>query len=222
MRHNTSMQRTSAFLWVLVFQSAVYPQTPSCEKLATLVLSQAKITSAKTVEAGAFPVPANLPSWLAGAASLFKSLPAFCRANAEARPSADSDIKIEVWMPVTEWNGRFQAQGNGGFAGQIDYRSMAIALSHGYATAGTDTGHSGSATDTTWALGHPEKIIDFGYRAIHQMTEVAKATVTAFYRSKPKHSYFGSCSNGGRQALMEAQRFPEDYEGILAGAPANY
>ncbi|HVH85725.1 MAG TPA: tannase/feruloyl esterase family alpha/beta hydrolase [Terriglobales bacterium] len=187
-----------------------------------MVLPQAKITSAQTVAAGAFPVPANLPPWLAGAASLFQSLPAFCRATAEAHPSADSDIKIEVWMPLTGWNGRFQGLGNGGFAGQIDYRGMAIALSHGYANAATDTGHSGNATDAAWALGHPEKIIDFGYRGIHQMTQIGKATVNAFYASEPKHSYFGSCSNGGRQALMETQRFPEDYDGILAGAPANY
>ena len=151
-----------------------------------------------------------------------KSLPAFCRATAESHPSPDSDIKIEVWMPVTGWNGKFRAQGNGGFAGQIDYRGMAIALSHGYATAGTDTGHAGNATDGSWALGHPEKVADFGFRGIHQMTEVAKDTITAFYGAKPKHSYFGSCSNGGRQALIEAQRFPADYDGILAGAPANY
>ncbi len=154
--------------------------------------------------------------------AFLKSLPAFCRVRVEAHPTSDSDIKIEVWMPQSGWNGKFQAQGNGGFAGQIDYRGMALAVSHGYATAGTDTGHSGSAVDAGWALGHPEKIIDFGYRAIHVMTDIAKQTITAFYQEKPKHSYFGSCSNGGREALMEAQRYPEDYDGILAGAPANY
>src|SRR5437868_14724888 len=124
--------------------------------------------------------------------------------------------------PVSGWSGKFQGQGNGGFAGQMDYRGMAAALSRGYATAATDTGHSGNATDATWALGHPEKIVDFGYRGIHEMTRLAKTTIKAFYRSNPEYSYFGSCSNGGRQALIEAQRFPEDYDGVLAGAPANY
>jgi len=216
------MQKSSAAVWFLLLTSSAFPQSSSCEKLASLALRQAKIHAAQIVAAGAFPVPANLPPYLAGTASLFKSLPAFCRASAEAHPSADSDIKIEIWMPVTGWNGKFLAQGNGGFAGQLDYRGMAVAISHGYATAGTDDGHSGTATDARWALGHPEKVIDFGYRGIHQMTEIAKATISTFYGSQPKHSYFGSCSNGGRQALMEAQRFPEDYDGILAGAPANY
>ena len=125
-------------------------------------------------------------------------------------------------MPASGWDGRFHGQGNGGFAGEIDYRGMAIALSHGSATAGTDTGHSASGIDASWALGHPEKVIDFGYRAIHHMTQIAKAAVAAFYGTNSFHSYFGSCSNGGRQALMEAQRFPNDYDGILAGAPANF
>ena len=187
-----------------------------------MALPKAKVTAAQMVAAGAFSPPANLPPWLRGPAALFKSLPAFCRLSVEATPSSDSDIKIEVWMPATGWNGKFQAQGNGGFAGQIDFGSMAAAVSRGYATAATDTGHTGEPTDATWALGHSQKIIDFGYRAIHQMTDVAKAVIAAYYGSKPKHSYFGSCSNGGRQALMEAQRFPDDYDGILAGAPANY
>jgi hypothetical protein len=216
------MQKATAALWMVLLSSAVYAQATSCERLATLKLPQANVTSAELVAAGAFPVPANLPPYLAGAESLFKSLPAFCRVRAEAHPSADSNIKVEIWMPVSEWNGKFQGQGNGGFAGQIDYRGLATALSRGDATAATDTGHSGSATDATWALGHPEKIVDFGYRGIHEMTQLAKTTIKAFYGSNPRHSYFGSCSNGGRQALMEAQRFPDDYDGILAGAPANY
>src|SRR5437879_3509449 len=147
---------------------------------------------------------------------------AFCRVVADARPSADSNIKIEVWMPVSGWNGRFRGQGNGGFAGEIGYQSLGVAAGQGYAAAGTDTGHSGSGLDARWALGHPEKVIDFGYRAVHEMTQVAKAAINAFYGKSPAHSYFAGCSNGGRQALMEAQRFPEDYDGILAGAPANF
>jgi Tannase and feruloyl esterase len=206
-------------IFVFIVISAAQSQTSSCERLKGLSLEKAQVTAAEVVD----PRTANIVDTVPPAmAPLFKSLPEFCRVRAEANPSSDSDIKIEVWMPAAGWNGKFQAQGNGGFAGQIDYRGMAIALSHGYATAGTDTGHSGTATDATWALGHPEKIVDFGYRAIHVMTDIAKQTITAFYQSKPKHSYFGSCSNGGREALMEAQRYPEDYDGILAGAPANY
>jgi hypothetical protein len=192
-----------------------------CTGLASLALPAAKVVSAEAVPAGAFTPPPSLNPWTAGDPSFYKTLPAFCRVVVKGTPSADSDIPIEVWMPAAGWNGRFRGQGNGGFAGEIDFRSMGAALTRGDATAGTDTGHSGGATDASWALGHPEKVTDFGYRAIHTMTEVAKATVKAYYSRAARHSYFGSCSNGGRQALMEAQRFPEDYDGILAGAPAN-
>src|SRR5258706_11515209 len=123
-------------------------------------------------------------------------------------------------MPATSWNGKFQGIGNGGFAGSITYGQMADAVKHGYATAGTDTGHHAGGTDASWALGHPEKIVDFGHRAIHEAADKGKAIVRAFYGDSPKHSYFSSCSNGGRQALMEAQRYPFDYDGIIAGAPA--
>jgi feruloyl esterase len=160
--------------------------------------------------------------WLAGDPSLYKALPQFCRVTADAKPTPDSDIKIEVWMPSSGWNGKFRGQGNGGFAGEIDYRSLGLAVQQGYASAATDTGHAAEGTNATWALGHPEKIVDFAYRAIHEMTVVGKATVQAFYGDSPQHNYFANCSNGGRQALMEAQRYPEDYDGILAGAPANY
>jgi len=192
---------------------------PSCEQLAQLNLPNTKITSAEKVAAGAFTPPANMtpPS-----VNFYTQLPAFCRVKAVATPSADSDIKIEVWLPASGWNGKFRGQGNGGFAGEIDYRSLSQSISQGYAAAATDTGHAASGTDARWALGHPEKITDFAYRAIHEMTVVGKATVKAFYGDAPRHAYFSSCSNGGRQALMEAQRFPEDYDGILAGAPANY
>src|SRR5436309_2712671 len=201
---------------------AVRAATPTCESLAPLTLAKGKVMSAETVAAGAFTPPANLAPWLGGDPSAYKKLPAFCRVLAVARPSADSEIKIEVWMPASGWNGRFRGQGNGGFAGEIDYGSLAAAVGDGYASAGTDTGHSASGIDARWALGHPEKVIDFGYRAIHEMTQTAKAMILAFYGKSPQHSYFGGCSNGGRQALMEAQRFPEDYDGILAGAPANF
>jgi hypothetical protein len=193
-----------------------------CEQLAHLALPNTTITSAQTVAAGSFSPPPATSPWLTGSPSLYKHLPAFCRVTAEDRPTPDSDIKIEVWMPATGWNGKFRGQGNGGFAGEIDYRALALAVLQGYASANTDTGHAAGGTDATWALGHPEKIIDFAYRAIHENTTIGKAAVKAFYGDAPKHSYFASCSNGGRQALMEAQRYPDDYDGILAGAPANY
>jgi feruloyl esterase len=174
------------------------------------------------VAAGAFTPMTPVAPWIANDAPLYKALPAFCRVAIEARPSADSDIKIEVWLPVSDWNGKFQGRGNGGFAGEIDYHALAVAVHQGYATAGTDTGHAAGGTDARWAPGHPEKVTDFGYRAIHEMTQTAKAVIKAFYSNHLQHSYFASCSNGGRQALMEAQRFPADYNGIIAGAPANY
>lgn len=193
-----------------------------CEQLAQLQLANTKITSAETIAAGAFLPPKTVAAWLVGDPTFYKQLPAFCRVTAVAAPAPDSDIKIEVWMPASGWNGKFRGQGNGGFAGEIDYHTLGSAVLEGYATAGTDTGHAASGTDARWALGHPEKIVDFGYRGIHEMTETGKAAAKAFYGDGPQHAYFGSCSNGGRQALVEAQRFPEDYDGILAGAPANY
>ncbi|HEX4646521.1 MAG TPA: tannase/feruloyl esterase family alpha/beta hydrolase, partial [Verrucomicrobiae bacterium] len=115
-----------------------------------------------------------------------------------------------------------QAHGNGGFAGDINYLHLATSILAGYSSASTDTGHTGMPTDAGWALGHSEKVADFGYRAVHVMTAIAKQVIHARFGSDPQYSYFLGCSNGGRQALMEAQRFPGDYNGILAGAPANY
>jgi Tannase and feruloyl esterase len=210
-------------LWPLALTANALAAEPaaakkSCENLAKLSLAHTKITMAQVVPAGTFIGP-GLPFPGAPKPS-YKDVPAFCRVTADATPVADSEIKIEVWMPLTGWNGKFRGQGNGGFSGYIDYPALAEAVKQGYASAGTDTGHH--TTDATWALGHPEKIIDYGYRGIHEMTEKAKAIEQAFYGAGPKQSYFSSCSNGGREALMEAQRFPADYNGILAGAPANY
>jgi hypothetical protein len=205
-----------------VFSSVISAAPQPCEQLAQLALPNTTITSAQTIAAGAFSPPAATSPWLIGNASLYKQLPAFCRVTANDKPTSDSDIKIEIWLPASGWNGKFRGQGNGGFAGEIDYRALALAIRQGYASAGTDTGHVAGGTDATWALGHPEKIVDFAHRAIHETAALGKATVKAFYGDAPKHSYFASCSNGGRQALMEAQRYPEDYDGILAGAPANY
>jgi len=209
---------------LFLFSLAARAQTSSsCESLAKLSLAQAKTLAAETVPSGTFKSPTPLPPWLPNAEKLFKSLPTFCRVVVQAAPSSDSDIRIEVWLPAENWNGKFQANGNGGFAGQIDYFDLAASLLGGYATANTDTGHSAAdGTDASWALGHPEKVTDFGYRAIHVMTLLAKQLIRAHYGDALQYSYFLGCSNGGRQALMEAQRFPEDYNGVLAGAPASY
>ena len=189
----------------------------TCENLTGVKAANSTITSAQTVQAGGF-VPAGGPA--DGQASFdFKKVPAFCRVQGVIQPSADSHIEFEVWLPMSGWNGRYEGLGNGGFAGSIDFGGLADAVANGYAASGTDTGHKGAATDGRWALGHPEKIVDYGYRAIHETAEKSKAIIRAFYGGGPKHSYFNGCSNGGRQALMEAQRFPGDYDGIIAGAP---
>jgi hypothetical protein len=192
-------------------------ETKTCENLPHTSLPGGHITSAQAVAAGRFVQPGLKPDEKPPA--VYAATPAFCRVTATLTPTPDSDIKIEVWMPLAGWNGKFRGQGNGGFAGYIDYKALASAVIDGDASGATDTGHA--TTDAAWALGHPEKIVDYGYRAIHEMTVQARSIVQAFYGSAPTRSYFASCSNGGRQALMEAQRFPSDYDGILAGAPAN-
>ncbi|MGC1423702.1 MAG: tannase/feruloyl esterase family alpha/beta hydrolase [Terracidiphilus sp.] len=193
----------------------------SCARLASLELPNVSITTANVVAPGSFEGPRE-PFTGADLSAFYKMLPGFCRVVAHAKPSADSDIPIEVWMPLAGWNGKLEGLGNGGFAGAISYDGLGAAILRGYAATATDTGHTASPIDARWALGHPEKIIDFGYRGIHEMTRVAGLIVPQFYGSAPKGSYFDGCSDGGREALMEAQRYPEDYDGIIAGAPANY
>lgn len=199
------------------------PAAQRCESLLRLNLPSAKVTAAKLLPAGAYMRPPKAEGTGEGAAAaVYRSLPAFCSIGIVSTPSGDSHINIDVWLPATGWNGRFRAVGNGGFAGYINYYGMAIALHQGFATASTDTGHSGGSTDAAWALNHPEKVADFGYRAIHETAVAAKAAIRLFYNAASRYSYFGSCSNGGRQALMEVQRYPKDYDGVIAGAPANY
>lgn len=189
----------------------------SCESLASLALRDATITAAVLVPAGQFSAPGERPA--ARGPDPFKSLGDFCRVSATLTPSSDSDIKIEVWLPAENWNGKFQAVGNGGWAGVISYAAMAEAVRAGYASASTDTGHVGGRG--TFALGHPEKLVDFAWRSQHEMTVKAKAVVQSFYGSGPRQSYWNGCSTGGRQGLKLAQMFPDDYDGIIAGAPAN-
>lgn len=218
-----NLRRWGFGLLILVVTPAPSPGA-TCESLLGLSLPHTTITLAQSVPAGAF-VPPAAPT--RAQAATFKRLPAFCRVTATLRPSSDSDITIEVWMPLAGWNNKFQGVGNGGYAGFMTYtsgaggveRGLAEAVKRGYAAASTDTGHVGGSAPTF--LGRPEKLVDFGYRSVHEMTVAAKAIVNAFYGTPPSFSYWNGCSTGGRQGLMEAQRFPADYDGIVAGAPAN-
>jgi feruloyl esterase len=183
-----------------------------CDKLTGLTLAAARIDSAKLVPAGAFAPPT-------GRAEPYRNVPEFCRVAATLTPSADSDIKAEFWLPAAGWNGRLQVVGNGGWAGTISYGALAQAVRDGYAAASTDTGHS--TPGAAFVLGHPEKLVDFSWRSEHETTVKAKAVVEAFYGVAARRSYWNGCSTGGRQALKEAQMFPDDFDGIIAGAPGN-
>ncbi|PYS35018.1 MAG: hypothetical protein DMG14_28010, partial [Acidobacteria bacterium] len=187
----------------------------SCDSVLALKLPDTTITTAQLVPAGQFSPPGGGGR----GANPYRDLPEFCRVTATIKPTSDSDIKVEVWLPANGWNSKFQAVGNGGWAGVISYSAMADAVRAGYASASTDTGHS--TAGGSFALNHPEKLIDFGWRSEHEMTVKAKAVIQAFYGSAPKLSYWNGCSTGGRQGLKEAQKFPDDYDGIIAGAPAN-
>jgi feruloyl esterase len=204
-------------LLTLALASAPALAAASCESLASLNLPQATIASAQPVAAGAFTLPVSGRG--RGAGNPYKDLPGFCRVIATLKPTSDSDIKIEVWLPSADWNHKYQAVGNGGWAGVISYSELADALRGGYAASSTDTGHAGGSGSL--ALGHPEKLIDFGWRSEHEMTVKSKAIIQAFYGDAPRLSYWNGCSTGGRQGLREAQKFPADYDGIIAGAPAN-
>ncbi len=219
------MKATMVLVMMVVGAVAVTRGTASaasCERLALLGLPHTAIATATLVPAGPFQPPGT-------PAPPPVMLPAHCRVAATLTPSSDSTIEMEVWMPADNWNGKFEAVGNGGWAGVITYagpqaipRNMAFALAEGYATASTDTGHVNDGTQGRFAAGHPEKLTDFAYRAVHEMTVASKAIITAFYGNGPRLSYWNGCSTGGRQALIEAQRFPDDFDGIVAGAPANF
>jgi feruloyl esterase len=187
----TKLIRVLAFALVCGYAGRV-EAAGSCDDLMSLKLPSTTITQAK-VEGEA------------------------CRVAATLRPSSDSEIKMEVWMPTANWNGRYQAVGNGAFNGNINYGAMKTALSRGYATSSTDGGHTGNTA--SFAVGHPEKVIDFGWRAMHETAVASKAIIAEFYGGAAKFSYFNGCSAGGRQAMKAAQRVPADFNGIIAGAP---
>jgi feruloyl esterase len=199
---------------------AVSASAATCESLSGLKLQDTTITTAESIAAGAFTQPDAGGKGKGGkGGNPFADLPAFCRVAATIKPSADSDIKIEVWMPATGWNNKFVANGNGAWTGSITPATLGGDVRGGYASAMTDTGHQGGSA--SFALNHPEKVTDFGYRAVHELTVKSKAIITAFYGQGPKYSYWNGCSAGGKQGLKEAQMFPADYDGIIAGTPVN-
>ena len=202
---------------VVLLMSAVagLAQTP-CERLKDLSLPNVTITTVEAVPAGPFQLPRRPAALLA----------ARCRVVAVLAPSADSHIGMELWLPTKNWNGKFAAVGNGGWSGAIQYESnnlignsMIAAFTEGYATASTDRGLTGGPKSL---LGAPEKVVDFGGRSLHEAVVASKSIIAAFYGKPPKLSYFHGCSSGGQEGLMEAQRYPEDFDGIVAGSPANY
>lgn len=187
-------------------------EAASCETLASLDLPNGGVTMAQMTAAGAFATPGGGGR----GAMAFAQLPAFCRVAATLQPTPRSTIKAEVWLPASTWNGKFQVVGNGGFAGTIPYAAMAAALAAGYAVAGTDTGHAGPAANT---FVNDDVFVDYAYRAVHETTAAGKRIVDVFYGKPARFTYFSGCSTGGRQALQAIQRFPDDFDGVVAGAP---
>jgi feruloyl esterase len=187
--------------------------TGSCESLSAMKIPDTTISTAESVAAGAFTPPRQNS----------KPVPvAFCRVAGTIRPTSDSDIKFEVWLPQpANWKGRYESVGNGGFAGAIRYDSMLNPLLGGTAVASTDDGHSNSAPGATWALGHPERVTDYGIRSVHLTAEAGKAITKEYYGRAANYNYFVGCSKGGGEGHMEAQRYPKDFDGIVSMAPAN-
>jgi Tannase and feruloyl esterase len=208
----------SVFIAALLSLSLSRPdaQGPApCASLAARALPNTTIATAQEVTNGSFTPP--------GANNALQNLPPFCRVAGVIAPTADSDIRFEAWMPLANWNGKFAGVGNGGWAGVISYGPLAEQLRRGYAAASTNTGHEpAQGLDMArFAYDKPERLIDFAYRSHHETAVTAKALAQAFYGKAPERSYFIGCSSGGYEGLMEAQRYPADYDGIVAGAPAN-
>ncbi len=196
-------------LWVSVPAMAA----TGCKEMASLSTETVQITQATVVQSGVF-TPAH--------GKAFDGLPPFCRVTAVLHPVPASAIRIELWMPLSNWNGRLEGTGNGGFAGNIYYSPLAEGVKRGYAAVNTDMGMAlPPGEDATAFIRRPDAWKDWGYRATHEMTVEAKRLVAAFYSRPAAHNYFAGCSTGGEQALMEAQRYPDDYDGIVGGAPPN-
>jgi feruloyl esterase len=203
---------------VLLLIAAPAHAATDCANLKSLSLPHTAINLAEMVSAGAFhPQPAGR-----GGPQQFADLPAFCRIQATLTPSSDSDIKVEVWMPeAARWNGRFRGVGNGGLGGGavVSPVGLANAVRGGYTAAGNNTGHEGGSN---YAIGHPEKIKDFGYRASHEMTVFAKSLIAAYYDSPLKYSLMAEAGGGTIAALSAAQRYPEDYDLLAVTSMSSY
>jgi hypothetical protein len=212
MMYRTFAERALVYVFILTVFPGLALAQKDCTALMALRLTDAAILSAEVVPAGAVST-----NWLQQANH--QPYPAYCLVKAEATPSSDSKIGMEVWMPLSGWSGDFVQLGNGGLAGSINHAPMYQQVARGLAVAATDDGHSGAGTDGSWAIGHPQKVIDFGHRAVHVTSEVSKRIVSEFYGHPSRFAYFNGCSSGGREALMEAQRYPDDFNGILAGSP---
>jgi feruloyl esterase len=212
---NVRMMLVLDLLLVAFTAATVNSQSARCGDLAKIVLPQAEIATAANVGPGGFTPPQDPERKLPEPAA---TVPRFCRVQAVARPTTDSEIHFEVWLPQA-WNGKLLGVGNGGYTGRISYGALENGVALGYVTASSDTGHKGS--DLRFAAGHPEKIVDWGYRATHVTADDAKRILRAYYGTFEQHAYFNGCSTGGEQALQEAQRFPQDYDGIVAGDPGN-
>jgi feruloyl esterase len=220
MRTNKSVLIAAVLLGCGVESAAWAQSAADCNQLASLKLADTTGLTAAVVEASKFtqPAPPNAGPGANAQVALYASLPEFCRVTGVIKPA----VRFEVWLPMKDWNGRFQGTGNGGYNGAIVYTALAGGLLQHFATANTDMGHVATTPDPgSWALHHPELVVDQGYRAQHETALKAKAIVAAFYRKHPSHSYFVGCSSGGWEALTEAHRYPHDYDGIIAGAPAS-
>jgi feruloyl esterase len=190
-----------------------------CGRLIALNLAHTTVTSARLQQTAAWTLAIGSATLApVNPSAPVTQLPTLCRVALTLAPSNDSHIEGEVWLPLQNWNGKFQEVGNGGWAGAIPYPAMGYALQDGYATAATDTGHKGA--NALFAIGHPEKLVDLGERSVHEMAVTAKAIIEAFYGRASRLSYWNGCSTGGRQGLMAAQKYPNDFDGIVAGAPA--
>ena len=197
---------------VTVFTFLIHSASAAtCDDLAHLSLPNATITAAENISAGSFTPPFGRS---------LSNMPPFCRVSITSKPTPASDIKIEVWLPLSSWNSKLEAVGNGGWAGAIEYSALADALRHGFATASTDDGDAGS--DLSFFIAHPERFVDFAYRSEHEMTVNAKAVIAAFYGRAPRYSYWNGCSGGGREGLLQAHHYPDDFDGIIAGDPATF
>ena len=215
---NTTL-KAFLFLGVAAAAGSAHAAT-SCEDLAKVALPHTEVTSATLVPAGGFTPPAGPGGGgNPNANRVYASLPAFCRVKATSRPTPESDIKIEVWLPAAGWNGRLQAVGNGGFSSYLQYNALAGAVAQGYAGTANNTGQDTNNAD--FSIGHPGRIPDWGSRAVHESVVNGKALATASYGVKPAYSYWNSCSTGGRQGLVAAEYYPEDFDGLAVGDPAN-